>query len=103
MDLQNSRSRTDFVESRKEARALKSTFLGLKQTARIACWNVRNLYQMRKTQQLAREMRRYKVDIGEISENRWTKSGKINLTTGEVYSDCCIQVTIRTTREEWKL
>ena len=35
-----------------------------------------------------RDESRYKVDICRISECRWTKSGKINLTTGEtmVYS-----------------
>lgn len=64
--------------------------IGPKQITRIACWNVRTLYQAGKTKQLTDEMKRYNIDICGVSEVRWTGSGKVNLESGEtiIYVGC---------------
>ena len=69
--------------------ATKVKFLGSKHIIGMACWKVRPLYQTGKTHQLTREISRYKVDICGISESRWRKSGKINLTTGDTMVFSC--------------
>ena len=59
-----------------------------KQTTRIACWNVRTLYQTGKLAQVVREFDNYKLDILGISEARWTQSGRRKLASGHtiIYS-----------------
>ena len=61
-----------------------------KEANRIACWNVRALYQLGKTKQLVNEMKWYNIDIWGVSEVRWTGNGKLNLNTGEtiIYAGC---------------
>ena len=49
----------------------------------IGCWNVRTLYSMGKSAQLAREMDKYKIDVIGISECRWMGQGKVKLNTRE--------------------
>ena len=46
------------------------------------CWNVRTLYSIGKSAQLAREIDKYKIDVMGISECRWTGQGKVKLNTG---------------------
>ena len=81
---------TTVCQSQKEANSLKMPLIGPKQTTRIACWNVRTLYQLGKTKQLVNEMKRYSIDICGVSEVRWTGNGKLNLSTGEtiIYAGC---------------
>ena len=59
-----------------------------KHQQRIACWNVKTMYQLGKTAQVCREMRRYNIDILGVGECRWTGFGKIQTQTGEtiIYS-----------------
>ena len=59
-----------------------------KQITRIACWNVRTLYQTGKLAQVVREFDNYNLDILGISEARWTESGKRKLASGHtiIYS-----------------
>ena len=50
---------------------------------RIGNWNVRTMFETRKAGQVAREMKRYNLDILGISECRWRGRGKSKLNTGE--------------------
>lgn len=80
--------RTSGDESRQEV----STSIGIlahpKHQQRIACWNVRTMFQLGKTAQVCEQMRRYKINILGASECRWTGFGKIRTQTGEtiIYS-----------------
>ena len=67
-------------QSRKEVRRPKTSITRPKEALNIGCWNVRTLYTIGKSAQLAKEMRRYDIDILGISECRWTGYGKV---TGE--------------------
>ena len=53
----------------------------------IGCWNVRTVYEIGKSAQVAREMKNYRmgsrIGISSISEVRWTGFGKTKLSTGE--------------------
>ena len=69
-------------ESRKEAN--QSKLLSSKSAIRIAAWNVRTMYQAGKSHTIAKEMRRYNVELLGLSETRWIQSGKMKLGTGEM-------------------
>ncbi|VDO77045.1 unnamed protein product [Schistosoma margrebowiei] len=47
------------------------------------------MWEIRKTSQIATEMRRYNLAVLGISETHWTQAGQQRLNTGEmlVYSD----------------
>jgi hypothetical protein len=49
---------------------------------------VRRIHVTRKTAQIAREMKNYHLDILGFNESRWTRSGKIEISSGEtiIYS-----------------
>ena len=49
---------------------------------RIACWNVRTLYQTGKLAHVVREFHNYSLDILGVSEARWTGSGQRTLASG---------------------
>lgn len=59
-----------------------------KQPTRIACWNVRTMYQSEKSAQIAKEMDRYNIEILGLSEVRWNTSGMTTISTGHtiIYS-----------------
>jgi hypothetical protein len=59
-----------------------------KQPTRIACWNVRTMYQSRKSAQIAKEMDRYNIEILGLSEVRWNISGMTTISPGHtiIYS-----------------
>ena len=42
-------------------------------------WNVRTMFEAGRTQQIANEMSRYKINLLGISETRWIKSGRFPL------------------------
>ena len=75
-------------ESREEVFTPMRVLTHPKHQQRIACWNVRTMYQLGKTAQVCKEMRRYNIDILGVSECRWTGFGKIQTQTGEtvIYS-----------------
>jgi hypothetical protein len=56
-----------------------------KKFARIGCWNVRTMYALGKTAIVAKEMKRYHLDVLGISEVRWTGFGEVRVTTGESF------------------
>ena len=60
-----------------------------KQPTRIACWNVRTMYQSGKSAQIAKEMGRYNIEILGLSEVRWNTSGMTTISTGHtiIYSE----------------
>ncbi len=55
---------------------LKQMLLTPKHQTRIGTWNVPTLYQLGKTAQLTREMKRLQLAIIGVSETRWTNFGK---------------------------
>jgi len=73
-------------QSRKEDQKPTTSIVNPRNKTRIGNWNVRTMFKSRRARQVAREMKRYKLDI---SECRWKGSGKSKLNTGEViiYSD----------------
>jgi len=64
------------VESRKETNNRKIEVLSAKTKTRISFWNTRTMYETGKLAQVTAEMRRYNLHILEISESRWTGSGR---------------------------
>ena len=59
-----------------EARSLTKNLLGPKTTINLGAWNVRTMFEMTKTAQVLKEMKRYNLDILGVSECRWTGSGR---------------------------
>ena len=58
-------------QSQTEVRRLTTSLTKPKVNVNIGCWNVRTLYCIGKSAQLAREMDKYKIDVMGISECRW--------------------------------
>ena len=56
--------------------SIQSTPLSCPDTLVIGHWNVRSMYRAGVTEQVARGMEGYKLDILGISECRWTGSGR---------------------------
>ena len=79
---------TSVGESRKEAHRLKQSLHKPKETLNVGNWNVRTMYAIGKTEQVAKVMKEYRLDVLGISECRWTGFGKVKLRTGEtvIYS-----------------
>ena len=69
--------------SQMEVRRLTTLLTKPKVNVNIGCWNVRTLYSIGKSAQLAREMDKYKIDVMGISECRWMGQGKVRMNTGE--------------------
>ncbi len=69
-------------ESRKEA--TKPTTLLSFRRINIGTWNVRTMYESRKTAQVAAEMRNNILTLLGISEARWNQAGQRRLMTGEL-------------------
>ena len=53
-----------------------------KEKNKIACWDVRTLYQTGKLAQVVREFQNYGIDILGVREVRWTGSGQRALASG---------------------
>ena len=70
-------------ESRKEA-TMPMTLLSTRKTLNIGTWNVRTLYEAGKTGQVTAEMWRFSLAVLGLCETRWTQSGQLRLTTGEL-------------------
>ena len=71
-------------ESRNYLEAIRSsTILSTRTTLTIGTWNVRTMYEVGKTAQVAAEMKSYNLDVLGICESRWTGSGKKQLASGE--------------------
>ncbi|XP_065261983.1 uncharacterized protein LOC135879876 [Emys orbicularis] len=70
------------VESREEA--TKPITLLATRRITIGTWNVRTMYESRKTSQVAAEMRSNNLTLLGISEARWTQAGQRRLLTGEL-------------------
>ncbi len=79
---------TSAGQSRKEACRLMESFAKPNLTINIGNWNVRTMYAIGKTAQVAKVMKDYSIDVLGISECRWTGFGKMKLNTGEtvIYS-----------------
>ena len=70
-------------ESYTEACQSKTSLLKPKKTLVFGNWNILTMYAVRKSAQVAKEMREYNIDILGIRECRWTGFGKMQLTSGE--------------------
>jgi hypothetical protein len=64
--------------------ARQTAILSNRTTLTIGTWNVRTMFEIGKTAQVAAEMRRYKISILGISESRWTDSGQKTLSIGKL-------------------
>ena len=82
-DAEMDQMMTSGDESRKEVSTPRKSLAKPNQQLRVAAWNVRTLYETGKTAQVAKEMRRYRLDILGISEMRWLDSGITTLSSGE--------------------
>ena len=58
-------------QSQTEVLRLTTSFTKPKVNVNIGCWNMRTLYSIGKSAQLARELYKYKIDVMGISEYRW--------------------------------
>ena len=76
-------SMTLLDQSQTEVWRLTTSLTKPKINVNIGCWNVRTLYSVGKSAQLAREMDKYKIDVMGISECRWMGQGKFKMNTGE--------------------
>jgi len=54
-----------------------------KSIMKIGTWNVRTMYRIGKTAVVAREMRKYDINVLGISECRWAGFGQMRVQTGE--------------------
>ena len=70
-------------QSQMEVRRLTPSLTKPKVNVNIGCWNVRTLYSIGKSAQLAREMDKYKIDVMGVSECRWMGQGKVKINTRE--------------------
>lgn len=70
-------------QTREEAANMTTAFLSAKTHLQIGCWNVRTMFDTSRTEQVAREMRLYGLDILGISECRWTGFGTSRTRVGE--------------------
>ena len=55
-----------------------------KLTSTIGAWNVRTMYSTGRTAQIAAEMRNYNLTILGLTETRWTQTGNMKLSSGEL-------------------
>ena len=81
--LPGRRPMTCCSESRKEA-TMPMTLLSTRKTLNIGTWNVRTMCEAGKTAQVTAELRRFNLDVLGLCETRWTQSGQLRLTTGEL-------------------
>ena len=73
---------TQVGESPREA-SRPTNLLTMKATTKVATWNVHTMYEIGKSAQIAKEMRRYNIQLLGICESRWNGSGEPILSTGE--------------------
>ncbi|CAH8432908.1 unnamed protein product [Heterobilharzia americana] len=73
--------------------------LSMKAKVNVGTWNVRTMFEPSKAAQIAKEMRRYNIEVLGICESRWNGSGLSKLSTGEsiIYSDIVTQTTTTST------
>ena len=71
-------------QSQTEVRRLTTALTKSKVNVNIGCWNVRTLYSIGKSAELAIEMDIYKIGVMGISECRWMGQGKVKMNTGEM-------------------
>ena len=69
-------------ESLRESNQL-TTLLSMKTKTKIASWNVRTMYETGKAAQVAKEMKRYDIQILGICESRWNGQSRTSLASGE--------------------
>ena len=72
-------------ESRKEAATL-TTLLTTRKTFKIGTWNIRTIFDLGKTLQVAREIHNYNLRLVLLGfcETRWKQSEQLRLTIGEM-------------------
>ena len=76
-------SMTPLSQSREEAQELNKPLMTPRVQIRIGNWNVRTMYTTEKSAQVARVMNQVKIQIMGISECRWTRAGRMKLSSGE--------------------
>ena len=79
----SNRTMTQGSDSQKEA-TTPTPLLSSKRISRIGTWNIRTMYEAGKVAQVAAEMRNYDITLLGLCETRWTQSGQLRLSTGEM-------------------
>ena len=75
---------TDSGQIQKEATVMTREALNTAKTKiKIGFWNVRTMYEAGKLATVIKEMNAYKLHLLGVSETRWTKSGKLKISSGE--------------------
>ncbi|KAL0188422.1 hypothetical protein M9458_015521, partial [Cirrhinus mrigala] len=75
------RSMTQCSESQKEA-VRPIPLLTPRKSTKIATWNIRTMYELGRTAQIAKEMKTYNISVLGLSETRWLTSGETLLYSG---------------------
>ena len=70
-------------ESLREVRPPTDHLLTAKRNTRISTWNVRIIYQIGKSAQVAHGTKKYNIQVLGLSEIRWNGAGQTRLATGE--------------------
>ena len=63
---------------------MPTILLSTRNNVNIGTWNVRTMYEAGKTAQVPAEMLRFNLALLGLCETRWTQSGQLLLTTGEI-------------------
>lgn len=75
---------TNETSTKKKTRPeLTLTTFGTRIRTRFGTWNVRTMMKATKLAQIAKEFRKYKLELLGLSETRWKGSGERRLSTGE--------------------
>ena len=73
---------TSMGENLREAHRPTRSLATPKSKMRVGCWNIRTMYTVGKTAQVAREMQRYRLYLMGLNEIGWTGAGRIKTRNG---------------------
>lgn len=79
-EINGSSSRNNKKSGKKNRKGMKERHI-----MKIGSWNIRTMLQIGKTEEISREMNRYKVDILALQEIRWKGQGRVDKKTYTIY------------------
>ena len=76
---------TTIIETEVKPISKKGNFFGMKKKPkRIPTWNVRSVLEASKVAEIAKEMKRFKIEVMGLCETRWPNSGEITTSNGNL-------------------